>query len=170
MANKSGLDEARWLGTIIDAIEAGDIPLKNPKDLEDNLPYAVPDEITKYYHQIHFSDVNNWLDDHPDYGPHRLDAVSDIQSDDEDKNENEAQLGDDLDETEAESKTQPAFDPLPLSGISKMFILGTKETSHDEWLKFTEQGSRNDLNDARVSKRKGRAKSTFDPELVGDWL
>ena len=64
-----------------------------------------------------------------------------------------------------------AFDPVPLSGIAKMFPL-KKDEQHNlfKWKSYAEMASRNNLNNARTLTGRGKAKSKFDPYLVGEWL
>lgn len=63
------------------------------------------------------------------------------------------------------------FDPVSLSGIAKMFRLNPDDEQNIEmWKKHAEKASENGLKKARVSVSRGSEESTFDPELVGDWL
>lgn len=63
------------------------------------------------------------------------------------------------------------FDPLPLSGIAKMFPLTKdKEINLEKWRTYASKASQNKLSNTRASKGRGRAESTFHPHLVADWL
>lgn len=64
-----------------------------------------------------------------------------------------------------------AFDPLPLSGIAKMFKIHPIEDQNlDKWKKYSLSATRNELDTSRIVVGKGRRQSTFDPLLVGEWL
>lgn len=65
-----------------------------------------------------------------------------------------------------ENKEQSIFDPLPLSGIAKMFKL----IDFSKWKTLADQASKNGLIKARVSAGSGNAESAFDPERVAEWL
>lgn len=70
-----------------------------------------------------------------------------------------------------ENEWTSAFDPLPLSGIARMFPLVRDEHhSLDSWKKHANKASRNGLIKARISKGTGNAESTFDPWEVSEWL
>jgi hypothetical protein len=72
----------------------------------------------------------------------------------------------------SENELSSAFDPLPLSGIAKMFPIDKTDEQHslDKWRVYAESASRNGLGKARVSVGRGKAKSTFDPWQVAEWL
>ncbi|MBA1447079.1 MAG: hypothetical protein M3H12_17655 [Chromatiales bacterium] len=64
-----------------------------------------------------------------------------------------------------------AFDPLPLSGIARMFPLDRDEQNNlDIWKTRADKASRNGLIKARISTGTGNAESTFDPWEVSEWL
>jgi len=65
LAENTGWDTSRWLHTIRAAIAAKHLPLKNPQDLTDNLPYPVPSLVREFYDQVSGEDVNTWLDANP---------------------------------------------------------------------------------------------------------
>jgi hypothetical protein len=72
---KSGLKIDRWLRLIMGEIEAGALPLKNPKDYTDPLPYPIPETLLDYYDVVSAADVNTWLTAHPEWGNYRLGDV-----------------------------------------------------------------------------------------------
>lgn len=43
------------------------MPLKNPRNLADSLPYVVPTNLRAYYDRIELADVNKLLDTNPDW-------------------------------------------------------------------------------------------------------
>ncbi|MCH7743008.1 MAG: hypothetical protein IIB71_10160 [Proteobacteria bacterium] len=64
-----------------------------------------------------------------------------------------------------------AFDPLPISGIARMFPLKIDEEENQKvWKGHAARAARNGLKLARIIVNIGRAKSTFDPLFVSDWL
>lgn len=67
LAKKTGVDAARWEGTLVDAIRSGTIPLKNPRNLADLLPYPVPKNLRTFYDRVDVFDVNKLLDAHPEW-------------------------------------------------------------------------------------------------------
>lgn len=70
-----------------------------------------------------------------------------------------------------DNETIPPFDALPLSGIAKMFKIITDETLNlEEWKEHSGNAARNKLINSRVIVGRGKRQSTFDPQLVGDWL
>jgi len=62
LASETGIDAARWESTLNDAIRAGMLPLKNPRNLADALPYAVPKNLRAFYDRVDVADVNKLLD------------------------------------------------------------------------------------------------------------
>lgn len=63
------------------------------------------------------------------------------------------------------------FEPLPISGIAEIFTLDLVSVKNQElWAEYARQAIRNGLTFSRVAKGAGRAKSTFDPMKVGEWL
>jgi len=71
----------------------------------------------------------------------------------------------------SEDELKEAFDPVPLSTIANMFKLNTDEEKNlKQWRILAAKASRNGLNKTRVSTGKGKAESTFNPWLVGDWV
>lgn len=67
LAKMTGVDATRWEDTLIDAIRAGILPLKNPRNLADLLPYAVPKNLRTFYDCVDVGDVNGLLDAHPEW-------------------------------------------------------------------------------------------------------
>ncbi|WP_153074996.1 hypothetical protein [Paraburkholderia bonniea] len=67
LAQKSGVDTARWEDTIVDAVKAGALSLKNPRNLADSLPYPVPNNLRAFYDRVDIADVNKLLDAHPEW-------------------------------------------------------------------------------------------------------
>jgi hypothetical protein len=64
-----------------------------------------------------------------------------------------------------------AFNPLLLNGIAQVFKIEADEKQNLQyWQKAARYANRNGLITARISTARGKAKSTFDPELVGEWL
>lgn len=62
------------------------------------------------------------------------------------------------------------FDPISTSGISNMFRLDKEDKNNTKiWERLAKDAVRNGLRDARVTTGKGRAQSTFNPYLVGEW-
>jgi hypothetical protein len=68
LAKATGIDAARWESTIVDAVKAGPLPLKNPRNLADSLPYSVPKNLRAFYDRVDITDVNRWLDDNSGWG------------------------------------------------------------------------------------------------------
>jgi hypothetical protein len=68
MAEKTGWDADRWLSAIKQAIKRGELPLKNPMDYTDKLPYDVPDKLCNYSDLVSAVDFNAWLAAHPEWG------------------------------------------------------------------------------------------------------
>ncbi|MCA8094417.1 hypothetical protein LGM65_26680 [Burkholderia anthina] len=67
LAKETSVDAARWEFALIDAIKGGELPLRNPRNLADSLPYAVPKNLRTFYDCIDVTDVNAWLKAHPEY-------------------------------------------------------------------------------------------------------
>jgi hypothetical protein len=74
LAQTSGWDVKRWLKTIVDAILSGELPVRNPKDIDDPLPYTPTRiigydyPIRDYYEQTSAGDLNAWIGKHPEWG------------------------------------------------------------------------------------------------------
>ena len=62
LAKETGTDAARWESTLVSEIRRGTLPLKNPRDLGDFLPYAVPKNLRTFYDRVDVLDVNKLLD------------------------------------------------------------------------------------------------------------
>lgn len=63
------------------------------------------------------------------------------------------------------------FDPLPTSGIAKIFKLTLDVSDNvDEWKRLAKYAARNGLSTSREMAGKGKAESRFNPCGVGDWL
>lgn len=68
LAEKTHVNDAeRWLETILNAVSLGELALKNPENLADNLPYK-PEKISEWSDQLSAIDIDQWLDSHPEYG------------------------------------------------------------------------------------------------------
>lgn len=67
LAKRTGIDAPRWESTLIDAIRTGTLPLKNPRNLADSLPYAVPKNLRAFYDRVQVVDVNALLDANPSW-------------------------------------------------------------------------------------------------------
>jgi hypothetical protein len=67
LAKETGTEAARWESTLVAEIRGGALPLKNPRDLADFLPYAVPKNLRTFYDRVDISDVNKLLDSHLDW-------------------------------------------------------------------------------------------------------
>ncbi|CAG9270268.1 hypothetical protein BCEP4_60126 [Burkholderia cepacia] len=67
LAKKTGRDAARWEATLVAEIKSGALPLKNPRDLGDFLPYPVPKNLRTFYDRVDISDVDKLLDTRPDW-------------------------------------------------------------------------------------------------------
>lgn len=67
LAKRTGVDATRWESTLVDAIRAGILPLKNPRNLADSLPYAVPKNLRAFYDRVQVADVNALLDANPSW-------------------------------------------------------------------------------------------------------
>lgn len=67
LAKKTGVDATRWESTLSDEIRAGRLPLKNPRNLADSLPYAVPKNLRVFYDRVDVVDVNKLLDAHSEW-------------------------------------------------------------------------------------------------------
>ncbi len=87
-----------------------------------------------------------------------------------DERHSESTTGDsDLESTDKEFRE--AFDPLPIEGIAEMFPLTSLGVGNlQAWKRLAGNASRNKLNKTRVVTSSGKAKSTFDPWLVGEWI
>lgn len=72
LAEQTSIAADRWLDTLLAAVAAREIPLKNPRNVDDNLPYAVSEVVRPYYDQVHFADVNTWLSKRPTWTKARL--------------------------------------------------------------------------------------------------
>ena len=67
-ARGTGIQPDRWKRTIITAVHNGELPLRNPQDYSDNLPYSVPKQLYSFVEQVDAPGLNRWLDLHPDWG------------------------------------------------------------------------------------------------------
>lgn len=67
LATETSIDVARWESTLVDAIRSSALPLKNPRNLADTLPFKVQPNLRTFYDRIELTDVNLWLDAHPEY-------------------------------------------------------------------------------------------------------
>jgi hypothetical protein len=59
------IEAARWEERMLADIKAGKLPVCNPRNLLDTLPYTVPRIIRPYYDQVNTAGLNAWLDAHP---------------------------------------------------------------------------------------------------------
>ncbi|KVQ16513.1 hypothetical protein WJ99_03735 [Burkholderia ubonensis] len=62
LAKETGTEAARWESTLVAEIRGGALPLKNPRDPGDFLPYAVPKNLRTFYDRVDVADVNKLLD------------------------------------------------------------------------------------------------------------
>ena len=53
---------------MLDSIQKGELPLRNPRDYSDRLPYAVPKIIRSFEEQVDADGLNAWLDAHKEWG------------------------------------------------------------------------------------------------------
>lgn len=67
LAKETRTEAARWESTLVTEIRGGALPLKNPRDLGDFLPYAVPKNLRTFYDRVNVADVNKLLDAHPEW-------------------------------------------------------------------------------------------------------
>lgn len=76
LTTKSGAAKGRWLGLIVEQVQAGTLSLKNPKDYADPLPCVIPQDLFDIYDShVSADDVNTWLAAHPELGNFRLGDV-----------------------------------------------------------------------------------------------
>lgn len=66
LAEKTGVCATRWFTTITEAVNSGELKLKNYQNLADTLPYK-SSKVWDYHHVL-AADINRWLDSHPEYG------------------------------------------------------------------------------------------------------
>lgn len=74
LAEKTSCDYQRWLAAILAAVDNGNLRLRNPRNLADNLQYY-PKERDALDAHLLAREVNVWLDAHPDYTDFRFGAV-----------------------------------------------------------------------------------------------
>ncbi|UEP49357.1 hypothetical protein LMA00_06285 [Burkholderia ambifaria] len=67
LTKETGTEAARWESTLVAEIRGGALPLKNPRDLGDFLPYAVPKNLRTFYDRVDIADVNKLLDSRSDW-------------------------------------------------------------------------------------------------------
>jgi hypothetical protein len=67
LARATGWYADRWKHVMLDAIRAEALPLRNPQDYGDRLPYPVPRQITVYADEVDSIGLNRWLDSNPDW-------------------------------------------------------------------------------------------------------
>ncbi len=67
LAKETGTEAARWEATLVTEIKSGALPLKNPRDLRDFLPYAVPKNLRTFYDRVDVADVDKLLNAHPEW-------------------------------------------------------------------------------------------------------
>ena len=65
LAHETGKDAARWESTLVSEIKKGALPLKNPRDHKDFLPYPVPKNLRTFYDCVDLADVDKLLDENP---------------------------------------------------------------------------------------------------------
>lgn len=63
----TGIYADRWKKTMLESIQKGDLPLRNPTDYSDRLPYAVPKQLLSFYEQVDADGLNGWLDAHKEW-------------------------------------------------------------------------------------------------------
>lgn len=67
LSKATGIDAERWERTVVEAVQGTQLPLKNPRNLADFLPYGVPQNLRAFYDRLDVTDVNRWLDAHPEW-------------------------------------------------------------------------------------------------------
>ncbi|MGF6808407.1 ElaB/YqjD/DUF883 family membrane-anchored ribosome-binding protein [Paraburkholderia sp. Clong3] len=67
LAKETSTEAARWESTLVAEIRGGALTLKNPRDLGDFLPYAVPKSLRTFYDRVDVADVNKLLGAHPEW-------------------------------------------------------------------------------------------------------
>jgi len=150
LAKGFGIDPDRWPNVIIEAIENEEIPLKNPRNPSDNIPYAFPKVLRPWYDQVLASDINKWLDEHPDYGPYRL---VDIQDVDESKK----------DTVEEEEENQIILDDPQKTKKSTEKTISTNER-HSTWDKVVKKCQEDAKN--RIERNKCKEMSERAARLI----
>jgi hypothetical protein len=68
LARATGWYADRWRNTILEAVRKGELPLRNPGDYSDRLPYTVPKQIFFFIEQVDADGLNGWLELHPEWG------------------------------------------------------------------------------------------------------
>jgi len=58
----------RCLELIVNGVKQGHLPLKNPRDFGDKLPYAVPSVVRVWYEHVTNTDLNSWLESNSEWG------------------------------------------------------------------------------------------------------
>lgn len=67
LARMTGWQPKRWKDALLEDVRAGRLPLRNPSDYSDRLPYAVPDHIGAGTDQVDADGLNQWLDSHSEW-------------------------------------------------------------------------------------------------------
>jgi hypothetical protein len=62
LSHATGIDASRWRQTMLRDIYAGKLPLRNPHNPRDRLPYDVPLAILTVYDKVDAQSLNKWLD------------------------------------------------------------------------------------------------------------
>jgi hypothetical protein len=60
---------------MLEDIRARKLPLRNPQNYADRLPYPVPKLVRPYYDQVDAEGLNKWLDAYPEWTQYRFNAV-----------------------------------------------------------------------------------------------
>jgi hypothetical protein len=68
LARQTPITADRWKKALMEAVCNGDLPLRNPYNYSDNLPYAVPKRFYSFIEQVDVSGLNRRLDLHPEWG------------------------------------------------------------------------------------------------------
>lgn len=67
LSHATGITATRWRQTMLRDIRSGKLPLRNPQNPADRLPYEVPLELQAFYDQVDAQSLNKWLNAHPDW-------------------------------------------------------------------------------------------------------
>jgi hypothetical protein len=63
----TGIYADRWKKTMLNSIQQGELPLRNPGVYSDRLPYAVPKIIHSFIEEVDADGLNRWLDAHSEW-------------------------------------------------------------------------------------------------------
>jgi len=68
LAGATGIHADRWKRTLLESIHKRELPLRNPNNPSDNLPYPVPKQLYSFVEQVDAAGLNKLLDSHPEWG------------------------------------------------------------------------------------------------------